>query len=69
MDCSDPNLMSKVKELRACLQDHVQEEEGPVFDELRGVLSEKQAQEIARQFIEFKQQCKSEEGQTFRRAA
>jgi hemerythrin superfamily protein len=69
MDCSDANLMSKVQELKACLQDHIAEEEGQIFDELRGVLDNKQATEIARQFMEYKQQCKTQEGQTFRRAA
>jgi hemerythrin superfamily protein len=69
MDCQDAGLMPKVQELRQCLKDHIEEEEGEVFNELRGVLSDKHATEIARQFEAFKQQCLSAEGQTFRRAA
>jgi hemerythrin superfamily protein len=69
LECMDPAMIGKVKELRDCLQAHVEEEEGEIFDQLRGVLTDKQAREIGKQFIAFKKQCQTPEGQIRRRAA
>jgi hemerythrin superfamily protein len=69
LDCMDPAMVGKVKELRDCLQDHIEEEEGEIFEQLRGVLTDKQASEIGKQFVAYKKQCRTPEGQIQRRAA
>lgn len=68
-DCNDPGFVGKVEQLQNLLQNHIQEEETVIFNEVRVVTSDHQRQEMGRQFQEFKAQCLSSEGDTDRRAA
>lgn len=45
---------SKLMELKLIIDHHIEEEEGKVFEIARNVLSQQEAEEIAKQYIEFK---------------
>jgi iron-sulfur cluster repair protein YtfE (RIC family) len=60
MEPSDSNWTSKLKELQQSVDHHVEEEEGKVFKAAKEILSDDQAQEIGKKFMEFK---KSFQGQ------
>ncbi|MGB9940223.1 hemerythrin domain-containing protein [Methanosarcina sp.] len=54
MDERDENWTAKLSELKQSIDHHVQEEESKVFERARNALSQKEAEEIAQQYIEFK---------------
>ena len=56
----DKNWTSKIKELKESIEHHVEEEESEVFEEARKVISQKKAEEIAQQYLEFKQTFKGQ---------
>lgn len=56
----DKNWSSKIKELKESIDHHVEEEESKVFEKARQVLSDDKAQQIARQYLEFKKSFKQE---------
>lgn len=60
MSESDKNLSSKIKELKESIEHHVEEEENKVFPEARKALSNDKAQQIAQQYLEFKQSFKKQ---------
>lgn len=56
----DKNWTSKIKELKESIDHHVEEEEGEVFKKAQKVISQKKAEEIAQQYLEFKKSFKQE---------
>jgi hemerythrin-like domain-containing protein len=56
----DKNWTSKIKELKETIEHHVEEEESEVFDKAQKVISQKKAEEIAKQYLEFKQSFKQQ---------
>lgn len=54
MDERDENWIAKLTELKQSVDHHIEEEESKVFERARNVLSQKQAEEIGQQYIEFK---------------
>jgi hemerythrin-like domain-containing protein len=54
MDERDENWTAKLRELKQSVDHHIEEEESKVFERARNALSQEEAEEIARQFIEFK---------------
>lgn len=58
MSESDKKWASKIKELKESIDHHVEEEESKVFEEARKVISQKQAGEMAQQYLEFKKSFK-----------
>lgn len=60
MSEGDKNWSSKIKELKESIDHHVEEEESKVFEEARKAISQKKAEEIAKQYLEFKQSFKQQ---------
>ncbi len=54
MDERDEEWTAKISELKQSIDHHIEEEEGKVFERAQGVLSQEKAEEIAKQYIEFK---------------
>lgn len=54
MDEGDENWTAKLSELKQSIDHHVEEEENKVFERARSVLSQQEAEEIAKQYVEFK---------------
>jgi len=54
MDERDEKWTVKLSELKQSIDNHIEEEEGKVFERARSVLSQEKAEEIAKQYIEFK---------------
>jgi hemerythrin-like domain-containing protein len=54
MDERDENWTAKLRELKQSVDHHIEEEESKVFERARNALSQEEAEEIAKQFIEFK---------------
>lgn len=54
MNERDKEWASKLMELKLIIDHHIEEEEGKVFGIARNVLSQQEAEEIAKQYIEFK---------------
>lgn len=56
----EQNWVSKIKELKESIDHHVEEEESKVFEEARKAISQKKADEIAQQYLQFKQSFKQQ---------
>jgi Hemerythrin HHE cation binding domain. len=54
MDERNEKWTDKLSELKQSIDHHIEEEEGKVFEKAQSVLSQDQAEEIAKQYIEFK---------------
>jgi hemerythrin-like domain-containing protein len=54
MDERDEKWTAKLSELKQSIDHHIEEEEGKVFERARSILSQEKAEEIAKQYIEFK---------------
>jgi hemerythrin-like domain-containing protein len=54
MDERDEKWIPTLSELKQSIDHHIEEEEGKVFEKARNVLSPEKAEEMARQYIEFK---------------
>ena len=54
MDERNEKWAAKLSELKQSIDHHIEEEEGKVFERAQSVLSQDKAEEIAKQYIEFK---------------
>ncbi|WP_447962942.1 hemerythrin domain-containing protein [Nitrospira sp. Ecomares 2.1] len=56
MDPQDENWGKRVSKLKEDVQHHIQEEEGEIFKNARGILSQEQADQLGEEFKEVKEQ-------------
>ncbi|HSF10742.1 MAG TPA: hemerythrin domain-containing protein [Nitrospirales bacterium] len=56
MDHNDENWLKKVTKLKEDVQHHIQEEEGEIFKNAQGILSQQQADHMGEEFKQVKEQ-------------
>lgn len=54
MEERDEEWTPKLRELKQSVDHHIEEEESKVFEKARNILSQKEAEDMAQQYIEFK---------------
>ncbi|GLI14424.1 hemerythrin [Methanosarcina thermophila MST-A1] len=54
MEERDESWTSKLRELKQSIDHHVKEEESKVFERARNILSQQEAEKLAKQYVEFK---------------
>ena len=59
----DPRFDAKTSELRSCIKDHVEEEEGRMFPQARSTLGDRFLEELGREIQERKEQLQQSVGQ------
>ncbi|MDX2098616.1 MAG: hemerythrin domain-containing protein [Leptolyngbyaceae cyanobacterium bins.59] len=60
MEPGDPEFKQKLQELQEAMMHHIQEEEGEIFEAVKGVMGEKELKQLGEEFIAAKSRVEAD---------